>query len=212
MQASTTPVQVLHMYCHTAQMHRHRIYYCVTPPAPLHRPRITWRRASSVPACLPGPQPLPGFPPATPPATLAAVPAADGQGEDEAGVGAVLAATRPQTAMDGEDTSSTDEDVAAAPTGGVLPLWRHTCTCVCPACFARQASTPGYGCTCSAALLPLLAASAKPRRHRRCRAAAAAPAARRHLSPELRRAAAALLLRLASKAQFAKVGHAGQGA
>ena len=74
---------------------------------------------------------------------------------DEEGAGAVLAAVaRPGSGLAGDDTSSTDEEMAAVP----------------------RADAP--------------------------------PSARRHLSPALRRDVAALLLRLASKAQFAKVGRA----
>jgi hypothetical protein len=66
-------------------------------------------------------------------------------------VSAVLAAARPRSGLDGEDSSSTDEEVATPPAAG------------------------------------------------------ARPAARRHLGARLRRATAVLLLRLAGKAQFAKV-------
>lgn len=100
----------------------------------------------------------------------------------------MLAAVRPQSALNGgEDTSSTDEEVAATPTGDWLACWQERKSV--QTCTLRSALHHSW---LPAASLP---------------AAGAHPAARRHMTPQMRRAVASLLLRLAGKAQFAKVNH-----
>lgn len=117
--------------------------------------------------------------------------------ESEEGVAAVLATVRPASGGNGEDTSSTDEEVAATPTGehsGAVPgpgFFQHSPSSA--TMLGKQQRAQQQGCP------------ENKRSHSLLPAAGARPTARRHMTPALYRAVAALLLRLAGKAQFAKV-------